>query len=253
MSGKASMGKAVLASAGLVLLSACTGAVSVKDVTTNEKGYLASTFSPQTLPAAVAAKIPRDASHAGFGRLTIVADAKTEAADGKSESWKTATTWIDEGSGLVQKVTEDSYNDIPYRHLYSLTYKGIVDLKWQRVPLQGAVTGPIYEIKSIDRFDAAPSAVGDEFEIDYWSAPRIQIANFYSFRRLCKATRALAASELNSKLAGAALELECEVWANNAVVTRSKWVMLQRYGAAFLTELTTSARKTTYHVIDVHG
>jgi hypothetical protein len=146
---------------------------------------------------------------------------------------------------------ELSNNDIPYSLSYSLTYKGIIDLKWQNVPLRGRVTGPIYAVKDAARFDAIPSAIDKEFVVDYTSGFHTQIANFLSSQKACKTLRTLAASELHKKLTGQATEIECQLRANNAVQTRGKWVLLQDYGMAVSTEITSSSVKTVFRVVDV--
>ena len=253
MNVKAVSGRTALLAMGLAALSACTGAVSVKEVTDNEQGYLANTFAPASLPKAIATKLPPDASPPGVKRLEIVAEAKAELTDGKTDSWRTDSTFVEEGKGIVREVTEASRNNIPYARLYSLTYRGIFDLKWQRVPLQGTTTGQIYEVKEITKFDPIPRAAGAEFEVDYTSGPQIQIANLRSFRKVCKATGVEPAARIHAKLAGEALMLDCELHGNHTVLSRSKWAMLLHYGAAIGLENTNSSRKTTYKVVDVRG
>ncbi len=233
------------------MLAACSSVESVKDVTMDKEGYLARRFSPTTLHQSVTKKIPSDAGSAGFGRLTITKEASAEHSDGKKESFKSVSTLVDGGNGLVEDMTELSNNDVPYALSYRLTYRGLMRLRWQEVLLQATNTGQLYEVKGIRQFDPLPAAAGQEVEIDFRSGLDVQIANFTPNQLKCKATRALPASEVNQKLTGQAIELECKFSANHSVQERSKWMLLRDYGVAVETESANSVIKATYRIVDV--
>jgi len=244
-------GKLLLASLVVSLFPGCITVTNVKDVTADRGAYMATKFDPGTLSPVLAKKVPQDASGKGFGHLTITMEAKSEGSDGKTESWINTVTFVDAGHGFVQRMTESSNNDIPYNLAYSLTYKGIMDLRWQTVPLRGTVAGPLNEVKDTTRFDSLPETVGKEFVVDYLIAPDYQIANFRAYQKSCKATRALEAGSLHAKLPGPALELECQILMNNVVQSRSKWVLIQQYGLAIQIENVDSSNKSTVRVADV--
>lgn len=235
------------------ILTACSSVVPIKDVTADQAGYLSKNFSPQQLSPSIAKKLPSDGKSVGFGKLIITSEVTSEQSDGKKESWKAVATLVDAGNGLVQRMVEVSSNDIPYALLYSLTYKGIVDLKWQQVPLRGSVTSMLYEIKDATRFDVIPSTIDKEFVVDYTSGISQQIANFSSHQKACKTSRIMPASELHKKLLGQAIEIECQMRSNGAVQNRTKLVLLQEYGVAFAVEDISSSKKTTSRVLEVNG
>lgn len=253
MFNKRSGGRNVFNVIGLVLLSACSSIAQVQDVTADKAGYLSKNFSAQSLSPNVAKKIPREISVARFKTLTIIREGGAEQSGGKKETWKSVVTLVNVGNGLVQRMEEISNNDIPYGLFYSLTYKGVIDLKWQNVPLRGRVTSPIYEIKDTTRFDAIPLAMGKKSVIDYTSGMHGQIANFLSSQKTCKTLRTIAAKELNGKLTGQATEIECQLDTNKVVQSRGTWFLLQDYGAAISTEFASSSIKTTFRIVDVNG
>jgi hypothetical protein len=242
--------KTLLGATGLALLSACTSVSTVKEVTADREGHMHKNFSPEALNPAIAKKMPA-AGKSGFGKLTITREAESTLNDGKKTTWKSVATFTDAGQGLVERMDEFSSNDIPTSQHYAISYKGAFDLKWQLVPLQAMRTMPIYEVKAITRFDNLPTAVGQEFEIDFQTGAQAQMANFLTEQRKCKAAQTMAASEINKKLNGQAIELDCETSLNNSVQNRTKLVFLEHYGVAILTEVDGSTNKVVYRITDV--
>lgn len=233
------------------LLGACASVTSVKDVAGDRPGYMKQKFSPATLPAAIAKKLPADPWTSGFGPLTIVEEATFEAPNGRTEAWKATVTFTDAGNGLVQRMSEQSNNDIPFALNYSLTYRGLFDLRWQGVPLRNNVTDMLVEVKDVTRFDPLSQIDKKEFVIAYTSGTEAQIANMPSSQLSCRTIRSLMASEVHPKLPGPALELECQRVTNNSVQSRGKWLLLQQYGLAFSLQYIGTSGKTTYRILDV--
>lgn len=235
------------------LLSACVSVSQIGDVTADREGYLSKNFSPQLLSPAISKKLPSDQKTTKSEKLVITSEVTSEKVDGKKETWKLVETFVEAGNGLVQRMAEVSNNDIPYTLIYSLTYKGMFPIKWQRARLGATNTDMLYEVKGITRFDDIPSTVGKEFVVDYTSGPEPQIANFPNHQQACKSTRTMSASDINKNLAGQAIEFECLTSMSNAVKRRTKWAFFQAYGVAIETEEVTSANKITTRVIDVKG
>lgn len=233
------------------LLTACTSVSSVKEVTSDPSAYLAKKFVKASLSPSLVKKLPADDIRSGRAQISLVTESNYEAADGKKETWKNKITLIDLGQGVFQKTVEQSNNNIPFKVHYGLTYRGLMDLRWQSVPLRRSITEPLFEVKDVTRFDALPIAENQEFTVDYSSGNEVQIAGFFSARKSCKATRQLAAQDIHKKLDGKGLEIECQQFSNNLVENRSKWVFLQNYGIAIQTEGIGSAYKTIIRVIDV--
>ncbi len=241
--------KVGVAAMGLVVLAGCT-VTPVKEVTADKVGYLTSKFSPQVLSPSVAKKLPASGNIASFGRITIKVETDIEQSDGKKESLTSEVTFIDGGKGLVQRMSEISSNGIPFDLLYSLTYKGIYDLRWQAVPLRGSNSGLAYEVKDISKFDVIPTSAGNEFTVEYTSGTAIQIANLLASKKTCKALRIVGAQEIFTKIQGQAIEFECEQVSNGAIQKRAKTILLQQYGIAIETEATYASRKAVSRVVD---
>lgn len=242
----------ILGIVSLVLLSACSSSsvIPVAEVTSDQMGYLSKKFSPQSLSPALAKKLPPDDKSTKFERLIFTMEMNLEKQDGKKESWKSVITYFNSGNGLVQKMHESSNNDIPYALYYSLTYKGIVDLRWQSVPLHSRTTNDLYEIKDTTRFDAVPAAVNKESIVEYTSGSQAQTTNFFTHQKLCKVMGTRAASELHKKLPGQVTDIECQLRSNNVVQHRTKWAMLHKYGMAIPLESADVSRKTVSSIVD---
>lgn len=242
-----------LAALSMLLLSACSSVASVKEVTSDQAGYMTKKFSPKSLSANIEKKIPPTVDSTNFGQLKITVEASNEQSDGKKQSYKNVMTLTDMGNGQVERLIEQISNDISYNLVYALTYKGIVGLRWQAVPLLGTRTTPLYEIRDVTRFDAIPSKANNEFVVEYTMGREDQMAGGIATQLACKSTRIFDAKELNEKLPGLATEFNCQQLYNKAVQNHSKWVMLQKYGFAIMTEEITSTQKTCFRVIDFNG
>jgi hypothetical protein len=243
--------KILLGATGLALLSACTSVSTVKDVTADRDGHMHKNFSPQALNPVVAKKLAVAGKSSGFGKMTVTREAESTQNDGKKTTWKSVETFTDAGHGLVERLDEFSSNDIPTSLHYTLSYKGAFDLRWQIVPLQAMRTTPIYEVKNITRFERLPTAVGQESVIDFQTGAQAQVANFLTEQRKCKAAHTMVASDINQKLSGQAIELDCETSLNNSIQNRTKMMFLEQYGVAILTEVSSSTNKVVYRITDV--
>lgn len=241
----------VLGIPALAMLPGCASINNVEDVTVDKVAYQAKHFSSQRLAPSLARKLPVPPPGPAAAKLVIVGEMTSEGSDGKKETWTSEITYTNAGQGLVQKMEEESNNGIPYLLTYSLSYLGLLDLRWQHVPLRSRTTRMMFEVNDISRFDPLPLSGSGEAVIEYRSGSEAQIANFIPVRRTCTATRTMQASALHAKLAGMATELECTNILNNVPQSRGKWVFLRDYGTAVLMETTNSAYKKTYRIVDV--
>ncbi|MBA3030833.1 MAG: hypothetical protein FP816_18745 [Desulfobacteraceae bacterium] len=241
----------VLSGLGLFLW-ACT-TTTVQEIATDKTGYLTTDFTPQVLSPDILKKLPIEMEGVGFERLKITYEVSSEQTDGKKESWKSVATLTDKGNGLVQEISELTSNDIPYRLYYGLSYRGMVDLKWQWVPLRGHIPGQIHEVKDIGRFDVIPSAMDQGFVFDVTMGTVSKIAGTASYQKQCRTLHTLPAGDLHPGLPGQAMEIECKVLINNNVQTITRFMLLLEYGFAIPVEHKTSLKITTFRVIDVEG
>jgi len=234
------------------LLAACASApppVSEKPAT-DQEAFTSRKLTPQSLTPAVARRIPPETGGKRFGTIAITTVVNTIEPGGRTETSDFVLRFTDAGNGLVQRVAEMSKVGIAFASTYSLTYKGLVDLKVQDVPLRRTVTRPVIEWKEVSRFDALPSEPGREFSFHYSTGLESQTSNFLPIQYSCKSTRKVPASTLNAKIQGEALELECRLSNNNRLQSSSKWMLLLAYGVAIEIEHTRAASRSTTRIAD---
>lgn len=112
-----------------ISLGGCATTTPVKEVLANPEIYL-SKFSPGTLPAEVASKMPKAESAIGFSRMEIQTDLVEVRSDQTTERSVTSkSVFVNAGNGLVQSYDEVSNNLIPFRINYKLSYRGFVPLR----------------------------------------------------------------------------------------------------------------------------
>ena len=185
-----------------------------------------------------------------FETLTIATASTSFASNGRTEFSESVTRYTNAGNGLVLRASDLSAYEMAYGSTYSLSYKGLVDLKLQEVPLRTPVARPVVEIKNALRFDALPSEPGREFVVEYSTGLDNQSANFLPIMLACKSTRKLPASSLHATIAGEALELECRLSNNGAVQSGSKWMLLLAYGVAVEVEHVRSTNRVTTRIVE---
>ncbi len=239
--------RSILAATLIALLSACSSTAPVKEITSDKLGYLSRNFSAQSLSPVLAKKVPSDDRSAKFKQLTIKTEESVEELDGKKESWKTVSTYLNSENGLVQRVQDLMNNDIPFALKYSLTYKGFFDFRTQYVSLGRSNAEPIIEIKDVMRLDTIPSVADKEFEINYTYGVDTQAT------MKCRTTGTRTGSEIHKKIPGQITDIECENIKNNVLLSRTKWIMFQEYGFAIILEATGSSRKVYSRVVDFKG
>lgn len=242
----------VLAVCAAAALAGCSSVVAVKDVTADQEGYLQQKFAPAAVDAAVLAKLPTAAA-GSFTRMTMTRQVTSEGTDGKKETGTAVTTYRNGGNGIVYYKTEHAANGIPFGLGYTASYAGLLALRTQLVPLRLRNTTAIYEIKEIGSITPLPAEVGKTFAVRFKTGTTMQVTNYQDTERACTAARRFPAAELNGKLAGNALEFNCEERTNNTVQNRSTWALLEQYGFAVQTSGTSSTSKSTYLITGVSG
>lgn len=252
MFGKMIAGKPYFILIAVSLLAACASpppTVSEKPPT-DQDAFASRKFAPQYLAPAVARRIPAEAGRPRFGNITIATEVNTIETGGRLETSNVVLRFTDVGNGLMQRVAELSKVGIAFGSTYSLTYKGLADLKLQDVPLRRTVTRPVIEWKEVSRFDAIPTEPGKEFSFQYATGIENQTSNFLPIQNVCKSTRKVPASALNSRIQGDMLELECRLSSNNVLQSGSKWALLLAYGVAVETEHTRATSRSTTRITD---
>lgn len=246
MSSHAVRAKFLLSAVSFALLSACASGPELADPAT-----LPAKFAPPALSPALAKQLPASALGSRFGQLVITTRSNSEQTDGRKEAWTAAMTLVDGGNGLVQTMTELSSNEVLYGRIHSLSYRGLIDLRWQNVQLANPGASQVYEVKNASRFDALPTGLNQEFAYEFQSGAEAQSTNFQTSQRHCKSIRTLPASQLHQKLPGQATELECSQRNNNGAPNTSRWMLLEDYGVAILVESKSGSRKVDVRLLDV--
>lgn len=234
----------------LLILSACTSVVPVKDVALDKTGYLKK-FSTDTLRGEIVKKVPvGGASAIGFREVRFTGDVSRETTDGKKQASKVVLTLIKKENGLFQEMAEHSSNDIPYSLHYSIGYRGIMPLKWQHVNFGYVNTSMIYEVKNISDLPELPIEPGRVIEIGYVTGSEVQLVNLYTYNKTCKVGKAYPASQIHAKLEGQAIDIDCESFLNSSVSSRQKHAFLQSYGFAIKTEFKDSVNVERITITD---
>lgn len=240
-----------IAAAVIVSVTGCTTVVPVKDVLNNKSDYVAKNFSLSNIQPAVAKQIPDNLRKINFKNLVVKQDANSEDSDGKKDSWTSTVTMEPISGELINLTREHSSNGIPYNITYAISYRGIMDLRWQFIPLQSQLTSDIYEVKETTQISKLSAEGSEFFSSKYSSAPSVQIANYQPYTRTCKPTKTTTASEYNKNFTGQATELECQNFKGNALHYRSKWIFLHDLGVTIMLENISTTSKSFYKITDV--
>jgi hypothetical protein len=239
---------------GVLILSGCTTVTptTVKEVTSNSSGYISKNFTAQSVRPNVLREIPSDRdTGVNFQKLIITQVGEVEDSGYRKFTLAGKSTFVKTANGLLQTTLEISNNDIPYEVRHSVSYKGMINLKWQIIRVEGKYANPIYEVKNVTKFDSIPTNVGDEFVMKATSAKQEQLDNFNVFQRKCRASKSDSAMLLHPKLSGQAVTMDCEYLSNDTLMSRSKWILLKDYGVAVMMENKSSTRKDTLAITNV--
>lgn len=235
-------------------LTGCAGPTSVvpvKNVMADPDAYQESKFSSAVLPERVRSALPL-MTHSGWTKLDIKREVTItdNKVDPKVEKVETNTTYATLTNGLMSLRHEVSSNGIPFRINYSMSQDGLLTLRHQTIPLRGQASSPIYEIKSITSISPfiAPDS---QWAVKYESSTATAIQNFIMLEMKCDTGPRFPAGQLLSRLPGTAFELKCAESYQNSVRSRMKFVYLEQYGIAVMTENANLESTTVYKIVDV--
>jgi hypothetical protein len=155
---------------------------------------------------------------------------------------------------MVQQLSEISSNGIPYRLIYSLTYRGILPLKHQTVPLESERARQVAVTKRIGKLPSGSSALKEdtEYVFEFSAGHETQIADFWKFGITCRSSRRYAANDIHRNLSGTALDLACEYSRDGVPARKTKFIFLERYGLGLLLEDAGIAYKLNSTIVDVN-
>jgi hypothetical protein len=240
-----------------VLVSGCAGQVAVKDVQVDKAGYLAKTFSLQTVPKDIAAAVTaKDPGPLAFHRMTLAVTPKFVAlAPGSVQpNYHLKWTLLNAGGPFVQYLEEQNSNGIDTRQDYGISYRNIQPVRLQVMQLDHTESTLVMEMKSLANFTPVTlTGPGTEdVDLHYTWGNKIQITNMSSLATHCRYGERYPAAKLNAKFAGDAQDLKCERTNKNGVVdSHTTNTLLVRYGVAIRTRAETAAATVIFQYDDV--
>jgi hypothetical protein len=242
--------------AAVSLLPGCTGVVPVKSVQTDKPGYLAKTFSLQSVPTGVAAAIKaKDAGPLAFHKITLSVTPVFEgaAAGSTPQHYHVTLTLINAGGPFVQALEEMTSNGIATREDYAISYRNFLAVRAQTLLLSRTDSNFVMEIKSLDNFTplAATAAAKGDVDMRYGWGNQIQMANIPNLAMHCQYGEHYPAAKLNPKFAGDAQDLKCEsLNSNGVVVSHTVRAFLAQYGITVMTRNQTASAIVIFQIED---
>lgn len=240
-----------------LLAAGCAGNVAVKDVQGDKAGYLAKTFSLQSVPSAVAAAIQaKDPGPLAFHRMTLSVTPKFVASVPGSSPANYHVKWtlINAGGPFVQYLEEQTRNGIDTRQDFGISYRNIQAARAQTMLLDHTESSWVMQMKSLDSFTPVVlnGAPGQDVEFHFtWGNP-IQIGGLETLSMHCSYAQRYPADKINAKFAGEAQDLKCEHTNKNGIIDiHITKAMLVRYGIAVPTRSETSNGTVIFQYDDV--
>lgn len=235
-----------------VLLAACVNTPATRDVVGNPEAHLAQ-FAPATLNKEVAAKLPAGEPELGFRRMEVdmqLTEVRSDERNGR-DAVTTTHHYVNAGRGLVQSWDEVRNNDVPFRVNYKLSYRGLLQLKWQTVFHSRPNADMPYEIKTFKRFDSLPASLAANRPFEYgmnWGT-QVQVAGYRDTREACTPGATAPASQLHASLKGEWRELNCENYGPNGTISsKTSFAWLPQYGIVLQRSFVDSATRNTYAI-----
>ncbi len=236
-----------------VTLTGCVNLTKVADVTSDKMGYSDRNFSAQSVNSEVTKVISGKINPPeNFRELEISFSSETELTNGQKSSSNGLMISRPAGNGLVQQLIEYSANDIPINLFYVLRY-GVVNLRSQVVPLQGAVVLPMLEVKKIARFDSIPTREGEEFIFDLAMGGAQMQTALSSIVLTCKISKIGSAKATSSQMTGRAMNIGCtsKNGDSGAISGRTEWLFFEDYGVPVMLESVNVSSKSVYKIKEV--
>jgi hypothetical protein len=234
-----------------LLLSGCAGdPVEIAKIMKDKKAYSNQYFSTKSIPEMVLNKIPLEENARVFSDTKMVFE--TKAIDGdKTTLQKTIISYSGQGNGLFQRDMEYISNDITSGHMFNISYKGLIDIKWTYASTSTAYSDTPYEMKEVKRWDKLGANVGDLSTVEYRWGPVLGIVNQADGQFKCTVTKVAEAKEIHPKLTGKARYMDCEKAKNGTVFSRSKNAYLVDLGFAIPVDATTANYKFEFKLVDI--
>lgn len=249
----------------VVGLAGCaTGQPGIEEITKDGDAYLGREFAVQKVPAAIIDRIiDTDTETPYEGRIVESFEVTIVNAEGQETKARVLDTLVNMENGIFE-VTHESRtdNDVPFVKDFSISYRGLIPIKFQRVLLQRGLVpmerghrddsqGRPVEMKKLLHFDAVtghPQA-STEYDFVYSLHGRTGDSGYYETK--CKSGTYYEASAINPILAGRAVDFRCTSSSQHAAHSaparlfdyEEKYAFLEKYGVMEMLEHNTAQTK----------
>lgn len=199
----------------------------------DKNAYLQQQYSPDALPKKIFNVLAQSGGKpASFKRISIgskfLVD-KTGAALPMSSD--TDSFYENAGNGFVKQINVVKLNGFEQGYFFELSYKGVITLRGQNIPVNATTMPPISDMIYISHFDGAVD--GPRFSYTAASAFNTSNAATVEFRYNCSAGSSYPASQINPAIQGSAHDVGCQILnANGIVVGITRYGYLEKYGFA---------------------
>lgn len=239
------------------LVAGCTGTVAVKNVETDKFGYLAKTFSVQSIPGPVATEInAKDRGQLPFHRMVVSVTPQFEntAPGAATQAYRSSWTLINVGGAYVQFLDQQTSNGVETRQDYGIAYRNLFLVRGQSMLMSRTTSNWVMEAKSLKVFEPVSLAAtpGAAFDYHYEWGNQGQIANFSSLAIHCEYGARYPASKLNAHFLGDAQDLKCDYLNQNGIASsHTTRALLANYGVTLMTRNQTAAGVVNFKFDDV--
>lgn len=230
------------AALALPLLSGCVSTdpnglgifMPVKDIEANPAQYLRTEFAVGGVPRSVTGAInAADGGSLPFHKLTFSTLVTYSNGVRVTKAEAQLLMYVSAGGPFVQVFHEFRSNTIPVSQAYSLSYRGVLNIRWQFIPLSLVSVAKPTELKSLQAAVSWPVGGSGSGALDFTGTEGWipQIMNFRSQAQHCTFGQVYSAAAVYGTLAGNAQDVNCsETNANDVVSLRWSGVWLKRYG-----------------------
>jgi hypothetical protein len=207
------------------------GSIRVKDVLKDPHTYVSNQFALSAMAPEVMNMIrASDNQPAHFSRIVMHLTWHFSAEDpNKTSSVDEVRTLINEGGPFVEALSERSRSGVPIGQNYAITYRDMLYLKSQKIDISQEFAPPPTEIKLVERFDPI-SSIDSGAQYAFSIGPHAR-SNNSAVAVSCTSDGRQAASTLNPSFTGVGIELVCNYYNANSVLTStSRFIYLPQYG-----------------------
>lgn len=242
---------------GFGLVACAPMQVAVKDAATDKFAYLGKNFGINSVNRSVTAAIAGvDKGVMNFKKavFTFKPEQELSSSSGPKPEYLSVSTYLNLGGPFVQELDELSSNGLAASQTYSLSYRGMRDLRYQSMRLANSLSGVMIETKAIKQFESEMSGQSNSGRllIEELAGTNVQIINFKTEKFTCRFGDVFLADSLSPKLSGKAQNLDCESINDNGVTTvRSKKVLLLDLGIAIPVRNEGTNYVTNFKIVDV--